>query len=51
MTPYGQMQTQIEESRQTTRPSRYDLNQISNDYTVEVTDRLKKLGLTDREPD
>ena len=27
----------------TTRPFRYDLNQISYDYTVEVTNRIKEL--------
>ena len=29
----------------TTRPFRYDLNQIPYDYTVEVTNRLKRLDL------
>ena len=29
----------------TTRPFRYDLNQISYDYTVEVTNRFKGLNL------
>ena len=29
----------------TNRPSRYDLNQISYDYTVEVTNRFKGLNL------
>ena len=32
----------------TTRPFRYDLNQIPYDYTVEVRNRLKGLHLTDR---
>ena len=32
----------------TTRPFRYDLNQISYDYTVEVRNRFKGLGLIDR---
>ena len=32
----------------TTRPFRYDLNQIPYDYTVEVTNRFKGLDLTDR---
>ena len=32
----------------TTRPFRYDLNQIPYDYTVEVTNRLKGLDLIDR---
>ena len=36
---------------ETTRPFRYDLNQISYDYTIEVTNRLKKIDLTDRVPD
>ena len=35
----------------TTRPFRYDLNQISYDYTVEVRNRFKGLDLTDRVPD
>ena len=33
-----------------TRPFRYDLNQISYDYMVEVTNRLKGLDLVDRVP-
>ena len=35
----------------TTRPFRYDLNQIPYDYTVEVANRVKGLGLIDRVPD
>ena len=35
----------------TTGPLRYDLNQISNDYTVEVRNRFKGLALIDRVPD
>ena len=35
----------------TTRPFRYDQNQIPYDYTVEVTNRFKGLGLIDRVPD
>ena len=35
----------------TTRPFRYDLNQIPYDYTVEVTDRFKELDLIDRVPE
>ena len=35
----------------TIRPFRYDLNQISYDYTVEVRNRFKGLDLIDREPD
>ena len=35
----------------TSRPFRYDLNQIPNDYTVEVRNRFKGLDLIDRVPD
>ena len=34
----------------TTRPFRYDLNQIPYDCTVEVTNRFKGLDLIDRLP-
>ena len=35
----------------TTRPFRYDLNQIPYDFTVEVTNRFKGLDLIDRVPE
>ena len=35
----------------TTRPFRYNLNQIPYDYTVEVRNRFKDLDLIDRVPD
>ena len=35
----------------TTRPFRYDLNQIPYDYTVEVRSRFKGLDLIDKVPD
>ena len=35
----------------TTRPFRYDLNQIPYDYTVEVGNRFNGLDLKDRVPD
>ena len=35
----------------TTRPFRYDLNQIPYDYTVEVRNTFKGLDLIDRVPD
>ena len=35
----------------TTRPSRYDLNQIPHDYIVEVTNRFKGLDVIDRVPE
>ena len=40
--------SRTEESRETTRPFRYDLNQIPYDYTVELTNRFKGLDLIDR---
>ena len=36
---------------ETTSPFQYDLNQITYDYAVEVTDRLKGLDLVDRVPE
>ena len=41
----------LKKVEKTTRPFRYDLNQISYDYTVEVRNRLKGLDLIDRVPD
>ena len=35
----------------TTRPFRYDLNQILENYTVEMTNRFKGLDLIDRVPE
>ena len=35
----------------TTRPFRYDLNQIPYDYTVTVTNRFKGLDLMDKVPE
>ena len=35
----------------TTRPFRYDLNQIPYDYTMEVTNKFKGLDLIDRVPE
>ena len=35
----------------TTRPFRYDLNQIPYDYTVEVRNRFTGLDMRDRVPD
>ena len=36
---------------ETTRPFRYDLNQIPYDFTVEVRNKFKGLDLIDRVPD
>ena len=41
----------LKKEGKTTRPFRYDLNQIPYDYTVEVRNRLKGLDLIDRVPD
>ena len=35
----------------TTRPFRYDINQIPCNYTVEVTNRFKELDRIDRVPE
>ena len=35
----------------TTRPFRYDLNQIPDDYTIEVTHRFEGSDLIDRVPE
>ena len=35
----------------TTRPFKYDLNQIPYNYTVEVTNRIKGLDLIDSVPE
>ena len=35
----------------TTRPFRYDLNQIPYDYTVKVTKRFNRLDLMDKVPE
>ena len=35
----------LKKVKRTTRPFRYDLNQISYDYTVEVANRFKGLDL------
>ena len=41
----------LEKVEKTTRPFRYDLNQIPYDYTVEVRNRLKGLNLIDSMPE
>ena len=41
----------LKKVNKTTKPFRYDLNEIPYDYTVEVTSRLKGLDLTDRVPE
>ena len=41
----------MKEVGKTTRPFRYDINQIPNDYTVEVRNTFKGLYVIDRVPD
>jgi len=41
----------LKEVGKTTRPFRYDLNQIPYGYTVEETNRFKGLDLIDRVPE
>ena len=41
----------MKEIGKTTRPFRYDLNQLPYDYTLEVRNRFKGLDLIDRVPD
>ena len=50
-TLYCQIQNEIEEISKTSRPFRYDLNQIHYNYTVKVTNRFKGLDLIDRVPE
>ena len=47
----GKFRFKLKKVGKTTRPFRYDLNQISYDYTVEVRNRFKGLDLVDRVPE
>ena len=47
----GKFRLKLKKVGETTRPFRYDLNQISDNYTVEVRNRFKGLDLIDRVPD
>ena len=38
----------LKKAKKTTKPFRHDLNQISYDYTMEVTNRFKGLDLVNR---
>jgi len=49
--PIAKFRFKLKKVGKTTRPFRYDLNQIPYDYTVEVTNRFKGLDLIDRVPD
>ena len=46
----AEFRAKLKKVGKTTRPFRYDLNQITYDYTVEVTNRFKGLDLIDRVP-
>ena len=47
----GKVVGKLKKVGKTTRPFRYDLNQIPYDYTLEVRNRFKGLDLIDRVPD
>ena len=47
----AQFRLKLKKVGKTTRPFRYDINQIPYDYTVEVRNRLKGLDLIDRVPE
>ena len=49
--PITKFRLKLKKVGKTTRPFRYDLNQIPYDYTVEVRNRFKGLALIDRVPD
>ena len=49
--PIAKFRLKLKKVEKTTRPFRYDLNQIPCDYTVEVRNRFKRLDLIDRVPD
>ena len=46
----AKLRLKLKKGGKTTRPFRYDLNQIPYDYTVEVRNRIKGLDLIDRVP-
>ena len=49
--PIAKFRLKLKKVGKTTRPFRYDLNQIPYDYTLEARNRLKGLDLIDRVPD
>ena len=48
---FAKFRLKLKKVGKTTRPFRYDLNQIPYDYTVEVRNRFKGLDLIERVPD
>ena len=51
MNSLAKFRLKLKKVGKTTRPFRYDLNQIPYAYTVEVRNRFKGLNLIDRVPD
>ena len=47
----AKLRLKLKKVGKTTRPFRYDLNQIPYDYTMEVTNTFKRLDLRDRKPE
>ena len=47
----GKFRLKLKKVGETTRPFRYDVNQIPYDYTVGVRNRFKELDLIDRVPE
>ena len=47
----AKLRLKLKKVGKTTRPFRYDLNQIPYNYAVEVTNRFKGLDLIDRVPE
>ena len=50
-TPYCKFQAKLKKVGKTTKPFRYELNQMLYNYTVEMTNRFKGLDLIDRVPE
>ena len=48
---FARFRLKLKKVGKTTRPFRYDLNQIPYDYTMEVINRFKGLDQTDRVPE
>ena len=48
---FAKFRFKLKKVGKTSRPFRYDLNQIPYDYTMEVRNRFKGLDLIDRVPD
>ena len=51
MNSFAKFRLKLKKVRKTTKPFRYDLNQIPYNYTVEVRNRFKGLDLIERVPE